>query len=311
MPEGPEVKRCSEVVRDFMDQKDLHSVQLVSGKLQRQGVKDIENLQLPTKIVRVSSRGKMIFIELKGEYSLVSTLGMSGWWYPPPDSIDPQHLEKAYYKKVIKTIEDASKYIRLKLVATDGSEVWYVDPRNFGNFYALKQTELESRRRSLGIDFLTEDCPEDKATAVVHTKLSKIKKPLGEVLLNQTILAGLGNIYRAETMYLAGLSPHTPANSLGVEEVEKVVKAAKVVLKTAYEGRGSMMYQIDMVATFLGEKGDRLLEMREAAQKRSGTPLNYIGRHLVYGCRDDVMGNMVKSETIGGRTCWWVPEIQA
>lgn len=294
MPEGPEVKRCSEVVDEFIGRKVLSEVAPMSGKLQRLGIKNLENLRLPAKIVSVSARSKSIFIELEGEYSLVSTLGMSGWWYPPASKITKEDLDEAYYAHVVDTIEAAEKYVRLRLVTTDGSSVNYVDPRNFGNFYVLTQDEFKKRKDSFGLDFLN-DARGDRWDTIEPVKRAygKTDKPLGEVLLNQSMLSGLGNIYRAETMYLAGISPHRPASSLSENEIDRVLTCASWVLSIAYEGRGNMSYPAAVISHF------------------HKTPFaKIVNRHLVYGCNVDIYGNPTKRETIGGRTCWWVPEMQ-
>jgi formamidopyrimidine-DNA glycosylase len=296
MPEGAEVKRCSEVVSDSLNLKVLSEVKLISGKLHRLGVKNLDKLTLPTKINSISARGKSIFIELDGDYSLVSTLGMSGWWYPPSSSIKKEDLDEAYYSHVINTIEKAEKHTRLQLVTEDGSSVNYVDPRNFGNFYVLDQKEFVKRRDSFGPDFLNDgDLDVNVLASKLHQQFQSIKNiPIGEALLNQTLLAGLGNIYRAETMYLARISPHRLVRSLGKEDTKKILEAAYFVLCVAYNSRGRMIYPATGMSFFMF--------MPMSAQD--------IDRHLVYGCNIDIFGNSTRKETIGGRTCWWTPAIQ-
>ena len=308
MPEGPEVKRCSEVLSDVISGKSLTSIKLISGKISR-GVNDLEKLQLPAKVLSVFTKGKVIFIRLAGDYSIISTLGMSGWWYPPLETINPLLMSQAYYSKVIDTINKAEQHTRLSLNMDDGTQVNYIDPRNFGNFFVVTQDEFQARVNLLGVDLLNNVSYIGLPNGIdwFSTCLSKkkySKKPIAEVLLDQSLIAGIGNIYRSESLYLAGIDPNREAGSLSQDQCLKLIKAVDMVLELAYQGRGRMVYPINDVIDFL------TIEM--AQKLRGSMPGNTtaVNGHLVYGHAEDVMGNEVLRSPIGSRTAWWVPAVQ-
>lgn len=300
MPEGAEVKRCSEVIKGIADHKVLTEIKLTSGKLARNGIKNSEKLTLPSKIIDVYAYGKSIFIELE-KSTLVSTLGMSGWWYPPSNSIQKEDLDDAYYSHVIDTVAKAEKHTRLQLVFEDNSVANFVDPRNFGNFYIFDKSEANAHKSKLGLDFLNLTNESimrrlERFPLKYAKKCKYGKQKIGEILLDQSWLAGLGNIYRAETMYLAKISPHRRLCELTESEIKRLMMAADHTLVVAYNGRGHMSYPSSSMEHFLNV--------------RVGDGDGVVNRHLVYGCNIDIFGNPVVSETLGGRTCWWVPNIQ-
>lgn len=309
MPEGAEVKRCSEVLSGIILEKTLVEIKTVSGKLDRLNVKNLENLKLPVKVKSVYSKGKVIFIELDGEYSLISTLGMSGWWYPTLSSIAKGAMTEAYYAKVIDTISKAEKHCRLSMTTEDGSIANYVDPRNFGNFYVVSQDEFQQRVNQIGFDLLSQPYKPDLIgwfSSMVRSKKYS-KKKIGEVLLNQSILSGLGNIYRAETLYLAGVNPNRESASLTEDDCHQIIEAADLVLNLAYQGRGTMIYPINEVFHFLSYRSSGFIQRIKNIMPATATAIN---GHLVYGLSADIMFHKVKQEQIGGRTAWWVPEVQ-
>jgi len=263
-------------------------------------------------ITRVDCKGKAIFIELEGTHSIISTLGMTGWWYPSLQSLTQGGLDAGYYKKVIDTIAAAQAHLRLSIMTVDDKRIDYVDPRNFGNFVIVYQNRFKTIRDSLGFDFLNQSASEIKdAIEGDPFKLVKKTSRVGEFLIDQGVIAGLGNIYRAETMYLAQISPLRTLESLTVDDRQSLLLAAQLVLWTAYLGRGTLAYRVeDLKRFFSDELREKLLRTLLIDQTIASTREGVIQRHLVYGQKQDLMGHDVISSSIGGRNCWWVPEVQ-
>ena len=301
MPEGAEVKRCAQVLGETVAGKNLVSIAPTSGKMLRLGVKGLDKLCLdgPAQITRVFTKGKMIFITILGdkEQYLISTLGMSGWWYP--DKLDEDWIVYNAGKPVqaSSVINSALKYTRLQIVTQDTTAA-YCDPRNFGNMYLTDGDGMLKAADSLGPDLLTAIA----ADTYIRFRAKRYKKkPIGEVLLDQGLICGLGNIYRAEALYFAGVSPHRTVESLTDRDLARILDCAQYVLFNAFTNHGTMKYKLtDLVRLMLPEYHEALVKMLPGANDES-----FIKGHMVYYRRH------ATNETIGGRTMWWQPEMQA
>jgi formamidopyrimidine-DNA glycosylase len=293
--------------------KTLIKIETTSGKLHRTGVAGIDKFK-PAKVNQVIVVGKRLVVELEpGQGGLVSTLGMSGWWYPAEGLVTQQQRDSNAYVngrpvKVDTVITQAYKYGRVNLWTEEsGLTAVYTDARNFGNMHFRDAEELKDAFVDIGYDILNEGVPE-AARDIVSFSLTwrelreeKLKrpaykrKPIGEVLLDQAFIAGLGNIYRAEVLYIAGISPSRQFGELTDAEWSKLGVIAVNVLYIAYTTQGVMRYPGGMLRQYFG----------------FNLPDEYIYEgHLCYGRSKDVKGRAMKAETIGGRTMWYCPEAQ-
>lgn len=291
--------------------KTLAKIETTSGKLHRLGIPGIEQFK-PAKVTEVYIAGKKMAVRLEGGGGLTSTLGMSGWWYPAEGLVTPEQRENLAYVngrpvKVDTVITKAYKYGRVNLwTEEDGLSAVYTDARNFGNMaFHATDAELEMAFKDIGYDILNEGVKEAMRDIVSFILLWKElrerktagyqKKPIGEVLLDQSFIAGLGNIYRAEVLYIAGIHPKRSFASLSDKEWQDIGTIAVNVLANAYTTQGVMRYP----GGFLRERFGFNL------------PDDYIYEgHLCYGRSKDVKGRAMKAETVGGRTMWFCPERQ-
>lgn len=317
MPEGAEVKRCGDLIRDTILGKTITSIKSLGEKGKFQIIKGIENLNLPIVVRGVSTHGKVIMISVgsEGEQSsfLVSTLGMNGWWYPPINQLSQEMRSRNVYYMgesvpVEKVIEKALKHARIEIECSDGTKLLYVDSRNFGNFTVESSTEVIKRIKGLGTDLLYAGTLDLEAIACHLLKQRKyLERPIGEVIVEQGLISGLGNIYRAETLYIAGVYPFKPLKYFSIDELMRILRIGRQVLTIAYEGQSNMLYPITLLFDNLPLFHDKLW---------AGIPPNVIPdqcllpRHLVYGQKTDIFGHQVLQDEMNGRTCWWVKEVQ-
>lgn len=318
VPEGPEVRMCRDLLAETIDGEVLTEVRLVSGKLARNGIGNLELLDLPQQIVRVDVRGKLILIYLKNNAVIRSTLGMSGWWYPHIDQVseDVKRRGKARYNEqtvnVGEVLDKAFKHVRIELVCESGKRACYIDPRNFGNIEALGPGGYgASPFEHIGFDLLN-DLPmwrDDKSA--LERKLLEVRKAattsqlnmkLGHLCLEQGYIAGLGNIYRAETLYLCSLNPNKRLKELTDGEFCNLLVVGSYVLNLAYNYGGSMSYSYD----FLQHVQPDLPMVERMANEQ----VPAINRHLVYARSHDPNGFPVMADKSFGRTMWWCPEVQ-
>lgn len=149
----------------------------------------------------------------------------------------------------------------------------------------------EELRARLGPDPLAGDGPD----AFVD-RLDRTRRPIGHVLLDQAVIAGLGNVYRAETLFVAGIDPRRPSADLSDGERRRIWDVAAGQLAA-------------------GERAGRIVTVEPAdvgVDRRSDVPRSerlYVYRRDGRPCRR--CGSAIASAEAGGRTIWWCPGCQA
>ena len=224
-------------------------------------------------ITRIRRHGKFLVTELEGDMFWVTHLGMSG----RVQMVRPEH-EVAPHTNVTVDLDIAEQF-RL------------VDPRTFGFVVAYTAEELaDSALGNLGPDALT-DLP--RLDALLHL-FSGRTSPIKPLLLDQSIVAGIGNIYADEALFRSGISPFRSAGSLDRDDVKRLRAAIKVTLSQALRWGG----------TTLDDMNYRLPDGRTG---------EYMSRLSVYGNSGEPCprcGTEVVSDTLRQRTTHWCPTCQ-
>ena len=218
MPELPEVETTVKGLEPILRQK-ISDVKIHTKKLRFKIPNDIKNIILNSKISNIRRIAKYIIIDLHKEYSLVIHLGMSGR---------------------IKTI--FSKYKRNKhdhfiVYFDNGNILIYNDPRKFG-FIDVVKTEYLLKQKyimNLGIDALS---PQLKPE-ILYNKISKSEVPIKQILLNQKLISGIGNIYASEILFDAKISPLILGKDLKISLISKLIKSIRKILNKAIRFGGS------------------------------------------------------------------------
>ncbi|MHB9053236.1 MAG: bifunctional DNA-formamidopyrimidine glycosylase/DNA-(apurinic or apyrimidinic site) lyase [Thermoleophilia bacterium] len=217
-------------------------------------------------------RGKYLLLELESGQTLVFHLRMTGRLTrtesPVPKS-DKRHL-------------------RLILEFAGGSALTFHDTRRFGKAFILSTDEAPAYWKKLGPEPL-ESSFNNKYLAGV---LDKRTRPIKSLLLDQSLIAGIGNIYADEALYRAGIHPERPAGEIGGEEARRLAKALKETLKKAIKLGGS---SIDSYRDARGRSGSFQHTFR--VHRREGEPCP--------GC-----GGIVKKIKVGGRGTYFCPACQ-
>lgn len=295
MPEGPEVLRNSQALVQLIVGKPLDEVRLASGKLKRTGL----GAEFKPSFVRaVDTRGKLIIIQLASGSALTSTLGMSGWWYPPQVS---DSNVKAYKDGSLVSAADvvaqALKHARVELVSEGKVVAVFTDPRNFGNmtYHPAGFSEAQISQR-IGLDLLNElphrlGSPENAKQQLLKLKSGASKRlrnmRMGDLALEQSLIAGLGNIYRAETFWLTGIDPYARFGELDDNNWLKFCEVGMVVLQIAYATAGLMHYTPELIEACTGQR-----------------PLTAHRGLLAYGRSIDVFGRPIVRDSTFNRALW-------
>lgn len=232
------------------------------------------------RVAALGRRGKLLTVDLEpAGWEAAFHLRMTGqlWLRPRPD----QERERDRHVHLVLRFRDAR-------TETGEGHLYFRDVRRFGRLYlAQAPAELPTPE---GPDAL--DLDSDLA-AVLARGLAGRRAPVKALLLDQRLLAGLGNIYADEVLFAAGVHPERPGGAVAAAEVERLARAIRAVLGEA-----------------LAERGTTFSDYRDA----SGQPGRYAERLCVYRregqpCRR--CGATVLKVRVGGRPTRFCPSCQA
>jgi formamidopyrimidine-DNA glycosylase len=171
------------------------------------------------RVARVWRRAKFVVCDLERDGAL------AGWLVT--------HLRMSGRLSVEAPNERRSPWLRVRVALDDGRELHFADVRKFGRM--LHTTDLAALLGELGPEPL-----DDAFTAEhLHARLRARRRVLKPLLLDQTVVAGLGNIYVDESLHKAGLHPRARSERLTLREVERLHSAIRAVLSEAIEREGS------------------------------------------------------------------------
>lgn len=219
MPELPEVETVRQTLLEFLPGLTITDIAINLPRI----IKYPEPEQFAQEIVGLSFQG----IERRGKYlkfimsagqTLVIHLRMTGQLrYSTNDSPLPRHTHVIFQ-------------------LSNGQELRYTDMRQFGTMYLACHEQIDqiSGIYRLGWEPLT-DFPLEDFVATLKNRKARIKS----VLLNQQIIAGIGNIYADEALFLAGIHPARFANSLTLAEAQALHRAIVQVLQAGVQMRGT------------------------------------------------------------------------
>ena len=203
------------------------------------------------RIAGLSRRGKYLIVELDGGLMWVVHLRMTG---------SLQHHREGC---------PDTPYLRARFRLDDGSWLCFVDVRKFGMMWLVDDWALVHPK--LGPEPLAEGFDR----AAFHALLRRRSAPIKSVLLDQTVLAGIGNIYADEALFLAGIDPRKPANRLSRRAVDRLHAAIVETLQAALGDRGSSFR--DYVDA-QGQEG--LHQLRVKVFRRTGQPCLACGSEI-------------------------------
>ncbi len=220
MPELPEVETVKEALNQTVKGQTIKEIELrYEPMIKNMSADEFKEKLINQTIQEVSRRGKYLVFHFD-DYQLLSHLRMEGkYFYVDSDFELNPHVH------VIFTLEN-------------GKRLLYQDTRKFGTYHLYdKAIDLETTApfQVLGLEpFATEFTP-----SYVKEKIQNKKKPIKSLLLDQTIVCGLGNIYVDEVLYRARLHPLTSSSELTDKDIENVVKYTVEVLARAIELGGT------------------------------------------------------------------------
>ena len=206
MPELPEVETIKRVIEPQIQGRMSTKLAVMSPKVAEYPEADEFCWRLTGQTVsHMSRQGKFLIIHLENKERIVLHLRMTGGLL-----LAPAQCPEEKYTHVVFSLDN-------------GTELRFSDMRRFGRFWLLREEETDTctGMDKLGLDPLAPACNAE----YLSSHLSKRRKAIKECLLEQTIIAGIGNIYSDEILFTAGIYPARPANSLKQTEWERLAEA--------------------------------------------------------------------------------------
>ena len=276
MPELPEVETIRAQLAERIPGRTFASVEVFDPKL-------VSPLDPPEfigqvegrRIEAVDRRGKYLLIELDSGETLAVHLRMTGrlhWSAGPP--------------------HDEERFLRARFHLDDASTMTFGDMRRFGRAWIVSGPPAEREaywRERVGVEPLTPRF----TTRVLEGLLADRRGPIKAVLLNQSLVAGLGNMYVDEALFQAGIHPERPAGTLDGGELRRLHRAIRDRLAAAVAAGGA---SIDSYRDSLGEKG---------------TMQDLLRVHLHAGEPCPRCGTTITKTRVARRGTYWCPRCQS
>jgi formamidopyrimidine-DNA glycosylase len=250
MPELPEVETIKNELAPYVIGRAVSGVSLFDERIVRSPAKEFCSRLIGQKITGVGRRGKYLIFSLSSGQALIIHLKMTGSLW----------------------LKDPEKFVRAVIGLDDGTSIYFRDPRKFGIMW------LTDDKESVGGRLGPEALGEGFSAKVLAERLKKRKAPIKALLCDQSLVAGIGNMYADEALFRAKIHPIRAGGSLTAKEVKRLYKAIREVLRAGISEKGA---STDTYFRPSGEKGTAHSRFRVAHRRGEscpvcGTPLERI-----------------------------------
>ncbi len=259
MPELPDV----EIFKRYLDATSLHqriddvdvrNAYILKEVTMRELVRGLKGRRFESS----RRHGKHLFVRADGELWLRLHFGMTG------------------LLQYFKNDEQAPRHARVLFVFANNHRLAFDDQRQFGQIGLLKDVDEFLKKRALGPDALEIDL------AKFRKILGKRRGAVKSILLNQRLIAGIGNIYADEILFRARMHPATEISRLDDKARTKLFRATRYILEKAIAAKADM----------------------------NQMPKSWLLPHRGKGGKCPRCGRKLRSARIGGRTAWFCPHCQ-
>jgi len=265
MPELPEVETTIRGLKPLMNCKIIN-IKIHTSKLRLFIPKNLYKINNEKKIKEIKRQGKYILLNLEDGYTIVIHLGMSG-------RLRLLNCNRFHKKKhdhfILRTKQDHC------LVFNDARKFGLIDYGKTKTIYKRKYLS------NLGKDALSSSL----TYRYLASKVSRTVVPIKQLLLDQKIIAGIGNIYASEILFDAKISPFCKGKDLSLEECRYIVISIRKILKKAIVAGGSTFKDYAATDGKIGKFQNNFKVYNKSGQKILGKPIKKIiqyGRSTFY-----------------------------
>ncbi|WP_406616115.1 DNA-formamidopyrimidine glycosylase [Mycoplasmopsis hyopharyngis] len=275
MPEFPEVNIVINGLKKVILNQKISKITVFEQKMLRNAtVVAFENFLLNETILDVVQKGKYIIYLLSNNKALISHLAMTGKYF--------------YQNDVTKYKRNDHDHLIFEL--NQNNFLIYNDYRKFGFFYIKNQEELLTTLPLSKLGYMPFEALEH--LDILFSKMTKIKKPIKTLLLDQSFLTGWGNIYADETLFQCKINPFEIANQITKEQLKEIIIEGNKIINDSISKGGSSV--IDYTSL--------------NAQK--GTYQNYLKVYSRENLQCFNCKNLIKKEFLNGRGTFYCPFCQ-
>lgn len=271
MPEIAEVETVRRTLKKMILNKRIADVNIIYSKIIESDINEFKTILIGKEFIDINRIGKWLLFDL-GDYYLLSHLRMEGKFF-------------------IKDInQEIIKHEHVIITFADNTDLRYHDTRKFGRMNLIKKKDLNKTEsiRKQGVEPLNKDLTKEYLFDKFNTK----NIPIKTLLLDQTIISGLGNIYANEVLFAARINPNTKGKYLDLNDCQNIVNACNSIIDKAIKSGGTT---IKSYTSSLGVTGR--FQQYLMVHKKEGEPC------LV--CKEPI-----KKIKIGGRSTYYCPICQ-
>ncbi|NLO89511.1 MAG: DNA-formamidopyrimidine glycosylase [Clostridia bacterium] len=275
MPELPEVETIKRTLEPKILGRRIEDVEVFyRGIIKCPSVNEFIEQVKGATILKLRRRGKYLLIGLDNSSSMIISFRMTG--------------QLLYVDK--NDIYPYDKHTHVVFKLDNRAELRFREPRKFGQITLVKTSEIENTREisKLGCEPFSPEVNEDTFFNFFKSRRGKVK----QLLMDQSFICGIGNIYSDEILFYAGIHPERTSNTLTIEEVRAVYNGMVKVLNEAIEQRGTS------IKDYVDGKGNKG---------------NYQNLLKVYGRKGEKCcrcGSEIICTKVGGRTAHFCPHCQ-
>lgn len=271
MPELPEVETVKETLKRLVLNKTIKSVKVIYPKIiEYPSVEEFIGILKDREIKDINRRGKWLIFNL-GEYTLLSHLRMEGKFF-------------------IKNHDDEINKHEHVIFKFDDNELRYRDTRKFGRMYLYKTCEVNNKKplNELGL----EPWDNNLTSSYLIEKYKNKRLPIKTVLLDQSIIVGIGNIYADEILFLSKINPLTRCCDLNNKDCDKIIENTRDVLENAIK------------------LGGTTIRSYESSEGVHGLFQNELYVHIKENVKCSICGTKIKKIRVGGRGTYYCSKCQ-
>lgn len=232
MPELPEVETIRRDLSRVIVGKKIVDVEVLNKAPVKDGVKNFQKANKNKSIKNIERVGKLMMLDLSDGNFLLVHLKMTGQLIY---RYDHKIIEGGHNLPVFKEKDLPTKYTWVIWSFNDGSKLYFNDMRKFGYLKIVGKKEKEKIVAKYGIEPLTKNF----TLANFKKVLDKRKTSIKSILLNQQLIAGIGNIYADEICFAAGIRPDSSVAKMSEADIKKVFNVCGAILKKAIAHKGT------------------------------------------------------------------------
>ncbi len=279
MPELPEVESVCRLMERVLGGRRIVIAEIPPDPIVLSGypAEAVKTALEGQKVVNVGRKGKYWWLELDAKPWVFGHLGMAGWIR---EMGGEERRLKEHGNAPILDAEGRPRFLKMLLTAEGGGRIAFTDGRRLGRIWLSESPDKDKRVAQLGPDAFR-DLPNQ---AAFEALFNRRKAPIKAVLLDQTVLSGIGNWIADEVLYHARIAPMRTGSDLKHGELKRLRETIRSVLDHA----------VRVDADYEQFPDDWLFHHRWGGKRGA----------------DRIGGKAIVRETVGGRTTAWVPKVQ-